>query len=186
MREEWGDDEGIAAAAAAPRGGWLAGFRAARAALDAFAPDFVVIWGDDQYENFREDCIPPFCVFVHRTSSTRQPLQGASAARWGQPRTSGTADRAPAPGAVRGQQGRRRPHLADALVGSGFDVACSYKMHHNARARPRLHAHARLPGLRPPGFPYPIIPFHVNCYGQDMRIPTRRGGDGVRAADGGA
>src|SRR4051812_4174022 len=42
----------------------LDAFRKVRAALDDFAPDFVLIWGDDQYENFREDGIPPFCVFA--------------------------------------------------------------------------------------------------------------------------
>ena len=25
----------------------------------------MVIWGDDQYENFREDIIPPFCVLAY-------------------------------------------------------------------------------------------------------------------------
>jgi hypothetical protein len=30
------------------------GFRAARADLDVFNPDFILIFGDDQYENFRE------------------------------------------------------------------------------------------------------------------------------------
>ena len=34
----------------------------ARAALDAFNPDFVLMWGDDQYENFREDIIPAYCI----------------------------------------------------------------------------------------------------------------------------
>ena len=37
----------------------LADFRKVRAALDEFAPDFIVTWGDDQYENFREQIIPP-------------------------------------------------------------------------------------------------------------------------------
>jgi hypothetical protein len=42
-------------AAAEHRRRLVGGFRKAREALDAFAPDFVLIWGDDQYENFRED-----------------------------------------------------------------------------------------------------------------------------------
>jgi hypothetical protein len=36
-----------------------------RAALDAFRPDFVLLWGDDQFENFREDIIPPYCVAAY-------------------------------------------------------------------------------------------------------------------------
>ena len=42
-----------------------AGFRRVRAELDAFRPDAVLVWGDDQYENFREDIIPAFCVMAY-------------------------------------------------------------------------------------------------------------------------
>src|SRR5487761_1157130 len=63
MREEWSDDEG-AAAAHRHRAELVKGFREARAALDAFNPDFVLIFGDDQYENFKEDIVPPFCVYA--------------------------------------------------------------------------------------------------------------------------
>ena len=40
------------------------GFRAVRRALDAFEPDVVLVWGDDQYENFQVDVLPPFCVYA--------------------------------------------------------------------------------------------------------------------------
>ena len=59
MQAEYGTDAG-AAAAARHRESLLAGFRNARRVLDEFDPDFVVIWGDDQYENFKEDIIPPY------------------------------------------------------------------------------------------------------------------------------
>src|SRR6476659_5162936 len=52
------------AAAAEHRKRLVGGFRKAREALDAFNPDLVLIWGDDQYENFREDGVPSFCVFA--------------------------------------------------------------------------------------------------------------------------
>src|SRR5215472_10176410 len=42
-------------AAAEHRRRLVGGFREVRKALDEFAPDLVLIWGDDQYENFRED-----------------------------------------------------------------------------------------------------------------------------------
>jgi hypothetical protein len=42
-----------------------AGFDRTRAALDEFQPDAVLIWGDDQYENFREDIIPPYAVLAY-------------------------------------------------------------------------------------------------------------------------
>ena len=37
-------------------------FRAIRKILDDFNPDFVLVWGDDQYENFKEDIVPAFCL----------------------------------------------------------------------------------------------------------------------------
>src|SRR5579862_4670855 len=63
MASEWGDDEGLSAAKR-HRAQLAAGFRAARQALDEFKPDFLLIWGDDQYENFKVDLLTPFCVFA--------------------------------------------------------------------------------------------------------------------------
>ena len=62
MRTEWGNDEGGQFAAARHRERLVGAMMKTRAALDAFKPDFVLIWGDDQYENFKEDIIPPYCV----------------------------------------------------------------------------------------------------------------------------
>src|SRR5437870_1191578 len=70
MREEYGGDAGMTAARH-HREALLAGFRNARRVLDEFAPDFVVIWGDDQYENFKEDVIPPFCVLAYDSMTTK-------------------------------------------------------------------------------------------------------------------
>ena len=64
MRVEWGDDQG-AAGAAVHREALVAGFDQCRAAIDDFNPDVVVIWGDDQYENFQEDVIPPFSILAY-------------------------------------------------------------------------------------------------------------------------
>lgn len=35
-----------------------------RRRLEALAPDTLVIIGDDQHENFQDDCIPPFSIFT--------------------------------------------------------------------------------------------------------------------------
>jgi hypothetical protein len=59
MREEWSDDEDLGFAVM-HRAAFVAGVRRLRSALNDFRPDAVVIFGDDQYENFREDVIPPF------------------------------------------------------------------------------------------------------------------------------
>ena len=53
MQEEWGTDEGLSSAHS-HRLRLVEGFRKARATLDAFNPDLVLIWGDDQCENFHE------------------------------------------------------------------------------------------------------------------------------------
>ena len=69
IRQEWPQSGGKAAAEHRRR--LVGGFRKAREALDAFKPDFVLIWGDDQYENFREDGVPSFCVFALETIDCR-------------------------------------------------------------------------------------------------------------------
>ena len=56
MLAELGNDDGVSSARR--YGARLADdFRAVRKALDDFNPDLVLIWGDDQDENFREDII---------------------------------------------------------------------------------------------------------------------------------
>src|SRR4051812_16198308 len=64
MRAEWGDDE-ARASAAAHRAQLLGGFEKVRAALEDFQPDLILMWGDDQYENFREDLIPPYALLAY-------------------------------------------------------------------------------------------------------------------------
>src|SRR5438477_1983037 len=70
MQREWGTDEG-AGFAAQHRRQFVDGVRRLRAALDDFKPDFVLVFGDDQYENFREDAVPPFCVYIVPEFETR-------------------------------------------------------------------------------------------------------------------
>src|SRR5512143_641925 len=66
MRREYGDDGGTAAAAR-HREALVTELRKQRRILDEFRPDFVVVWGDDQYENLRESVIPPFCVLAYQS-----------------------------------------------------------------------------------------------------------------------
>ncbi len=63
MRIEYGDDQGVASSRV-HRERLVQGMRKQRAELDAFDPDFDFIGGDDQYENFKEDIIPPYCVIA--------------------------------------------------------------------------------------------------------------------------
>ena len=70
MRKEWSTDEGTAAAQS-HRERLLQALRRTRAKIDEFRPDFIVVWGDDQYENFREDVVPPYCVYAHQIFRVR-------------------------------------------------------------------------------------------------------------------
>ena len=56
------------------------GFRAVRASLEEFDPDIVLIFGDDQYENFREDIIPAFCVLGLDQDFSLKPWHNGAAA----------------------------------------------------------------------------------------------------------
>ena len=64
MQAEWGQDEGRSAAPR-HRAAFIEHLGVLRDALDDFKPDFVVMWGDDQYENFHEDVVPPFCIYAY-------------------------------------------------------------------------------------------------------------------------
>ena len=62
MLDEVGNDMGFAAGQRFRARLW-ANFRKQRQIIDDFKPDFIVIIADDQYENFKETIIPPFCVY---------------------------------------------------------------------------------------------------------------------------
>ena len=166
MREEWGDDEGYTSALY-QREKLVAGFRKVRAELDAFNPDVVLVWGDDQYENFREDIIPAFCVMAYdeyecRPFTTRDG--GTRPNVWGEP-----ADKT---FRYRGHPSAR--HLAGALIDDGFDVAYAYKpLHEPGLGHAFLNTLLYLDYDRT-GFDYPVIPFAINCYGS--RVIRNRGG----------
>jgi len=157
MREEWGDDEGVTAAAD-HRERLVKWAKQVRSALDSFAPDFVVIWGDDQYENFKEDVVPPYCVNAHEHFLITAPPNNV----WGEPIEFNL------PGNVKAAK-----MLASRLIEQGFDTAYSYKpLHH-----PLGHAFANgvlYLDYDRQGFHYPIIPVSVNCYGR--RVICQRGG----------
>ena len=153
MRAEWGNDEGLASATR-HRAALLHWFEKARAALDAFKPDFVLIWGDDQYENFREDLIPPWAISAHDSFEFTPPPNNV----WGEP----TDTKFKIPGAKLPAK-----QLATALIQNGFETAYSYKpLHH-----PLGHAFSNgvmFVDYERRGFPYPIVPFAINCYGRHV------------------
>lgn len=163
FREEFGNDRGLAACAI-HRDAIVSELKLARAALDAFAPDVVVIWGDDQYENFREDCIPAFCVFAGEQFDLRLPQYPDQPNVWNDP-----------PGSMLQLKGHHTAavHLATHLLGDDFDVAYSYQPLHHPLGHAFVHSVLYLDWERR-GFAYPVIPFSVNCFGR--RVIVDHGG----------
>jgi len=158
MRAEWGDDQGLASAAR-HRAALVDWMGRTRAALDAFEPDFVLIWGDDQYENFREDIIPPYCVNAYERFTFKPPSDNV----WGE--TDKTYE---LPG-----NREAAKMLATRLIEQGFDTAYSYKPLHHPLGHAFTNAIFYLDYDRK-GFAYPIVPFAVNCYGR--KVVSQRGG----------
>jgi hypothetical protein len=155
MRHEW-EEHRAGRAAPAHRARALAGFRAARAALDAFNPDFVLIFGDDQYENFREDGVAPFCVFALDEVESHPYHRSGAANAWGEPADTAIKTKGHPAG------GR---YLATALVEQGFDITWAYRMRHE-HGLPHAFINAMLLlDYDRKGLPWPVLPFHVNCYG---------------------
>lgn len=168
-RQEWGDDEGTTAAAR-HRAQLRAGLDRCRAALDEFQPDVVVVWGDDQYENFREEIIPSFCVLAYDDTevdafAVLRLLKVPNA--WGRPDHMTFT--------MRGL-----PDFAKDLVGDvitdGVDVAYSYEQRKgihfpHAFANTQIFLDYDNAGR---AFPYPIVPVAVNCYGE--HVIARHGG----------
>src|SRR5207244_12457773 len=74
VRREYGEDEGVSAHREHRRR-LVEAFRTMRAEVGAFNPDFILMFGDDQYENFTEDIIPPFCVMAY-DDLTSYPFKG--------------------------------------------------------------------------------------------------------------
>jgi hypothetical protein len=163
MLEEWGSDEGVSAARVHEQR-LLEGFRAMRKALDAFAPDLIVIWGDDQYENFRNDCVPAFCVYIFDElecrpyGGGRRPFKSTESA-YGLP-----------PETVLRVRGKREAAvgLSRELLGKGFDIAYATETRAEAGLAHSFNNTLVYLDRERRGFDYPVLPFHVNCYGNQL------------------
>jgi hypothetical protein len=171
MRAEWGTDQG-AAAAAGHRAALVECFAKLRATLDDFDPDVVLIWGDDQYENFREDVIPAFTVCAYpdldfhpwRHAQRSSMAEGGKVNAWGEGPDKHYR--------VKGDRGFGR-RLATGLLEAGFDVAYAYQpLHHPGFAHAFGNAILYLDYERR-GWPYRTVAMPINCYGR--RVISCRG-----------
>ena len=166
MRAEWGDDEGITSHKA-HRARVFKAFRQIREEIDAFQPDFILIWGDDQYENFKEDIIPPFCVLAY-DQLTFQPFQRLRGRPniWGEPNDKEFTS----PG-----QHKAGRFLASRLLEEGIDMAYAYRPLHEDGLGHAFANTLLFLDLDRKGFHYPVLPIAVNCYGSSV-IRNRGGG----------
>src|SRR6266568_7517788 len=150
MQREWGEDEGRSAAKQ-HREALVTWFRKARQEIDRFAPDFVVIWGDDQYENFKEDVIPPFCVLAYDSLATKPWEYYRGPNVWNEP-TDKTF-------AYQGHPSAGK-FIASGMLEAGFDVSYAYRPLHHQLGHAFLNTLLFLDYDRK-GFPYPVVPFPV-------------------------
>jgi hypothetical protein len=155
MRREWADDQGLAHADQ-HRSAVMAEIKKARVALDAFKPDFIVIWGDDQHENFHDDVIPGFCVLAYDAIDVQPWSKHDRPNAWGEGRD--------ATFHIGGhRQGAK--YLASRLIENDFDVAYAYRPLHVPLGHAFVNSVLFLDWDRR-GFDFPIVPFSVNCYGR--------------------
>lgn len=168
LLQEWSDDEGLSAGIK-HRAAHQDAVTIIKQRLDEFNPDFVLIWGDDQWENFHDDLVPPFAVYAWEElelgpiGSNR--LGGGNA--WDEP---------PEKELTHKGHPKAAKYLVEALMDEGFDIPYSYRPLH----RPHL-AHAFKNTLiyldeDRRGFNYPVIPFHINCYGERFVLSRGVGG----------
>jgi len=159
MQEEWGDDQALGRVAE-HRARMRDGFGRVRARLDAFSPDFVVIVGDDQYENFREDIIPPFCVFGLDDEFELKPwMSGVGARReniWGE----SSEFRYPLHGHRDGARA-----IVRGMIERGVDMPYAYRLHHEESLGHAFANTVLFLDSERRGFDYPVVPFAVNAYG---------------------
>jgi hypothetical protein len=168
-QREWSDDGGTAAAAL-HRAKLREYLTKCRETLDEFSPDVVVVWGDDQYENFREEVIPSFCVLAY-DDTTVDPFGVLKKLKI--PNAWGLADDQTFTMKGAPEFAKR---LASSVINAGVDVAYSYE------PRPGInfpHAFANTQIFLDydnvgKEFPYPIVPLAVNCYGE--HVIARHGG----------
>jgi hypothetical protein len=180
MQAEYGPNGSNAmASAAAHREHLVKAFRSVRQEIDAFRPDFVLIWGDDQYENFREDLVPPFSVYIADKFET-QPFKrlwyspsGEQVFNvWGEPVDKVFVHQGHADGAK---------YLTSRLLEMGYPMPYSYKpLHFQGLPHAFMNTLLFLDYDRK-GFDYPVVPFHVNCYGSS--VVRNRGGSPLNASE---
>ena len=167
MTNEWGTDEGRGSAPA-HRAQLIEGFDRVRDELEAFDPDVVLVWGDDQYENFREDIIPAYSILAYPDRVVRPYETGVGQrfpSYWDEP-TDYEVTIAGRPDIAK--------QLTSDLLNDGFDVAYAYEPLHDQHLPHAFLNTVLFLDHRRVGFPWPVICMPINCYGS--KVIASRGG----------
>ena len=137
-----------------------------RDALNEFKPDLVLIWGDDQFENYKKTCVPAFALGIFDELDVR-PFGGGKQVFQ---TTENVWNLAPeTPLHIRGHR-KAASELARHLIEDQFDIAYSLEFSHPAGLAHSFNNTVLYLDYEAHGetFGYPIIPCHVNCYGSDL------------------
>src|SRR5262249_57634406 len=161
LREELGDDCGATEAGRA-RQVFRRHFAEARRALDEFKPDVIIMFGDDQYENFKEDIVPPFAVLAYDAHEI-EPWKNRAWNPWGEPNDKRFSF---------GGHRAAGKYLAARLLAHRIHTPYAYKPLHHPLGHAFAYTLLLLDDERR-GFGYPVVPFSVNCYGR--RVNAARG-----------
>ena len=145
-----------------PRADW-ANFRKQRKIVDDFKPDFIVIIADDQYENFKETIIPPFCVYGLDDDFEQEVWNHGFMAKqtnyWGEPRDWKMKIHGHREGAK---------YLTTGLINRGVAMPYAYKLLHSPILAHGFNYTVLYLDCDRNGFTHPVVPFHVNCYGSSV------------------
>jgi hypothetical protein len=160
LREEWGNDEGEAHQQQ-HRASLIENFRWARKELDAFNPEVVLVWADDQYENFKEDCVPPFAVLAYDEFESHPWQNSRGPNSWN--------ESAETTFHFKGARLAGK-YLTTRLLEAGFDIPYAYKPLHYEMGHGFRNTALYLDWDRN-GFPYPMLPITVNSYGRKLLGP---------------
>jgi hypothetical protein len=132
----------------------MAAFSILKEKIELAQPDVLLIFGDDQLEQFQFSCMPGFGIYLgDKVQGRGRPLKhlpknsGLSAADFWR-RTNGHPDLA--------------KELASRLVKKGFDICFSMKLPDDARGIG--HAFMYPPYYLTPAYNVPILPVFINCY----------------------
>ena len=125
--------------------------------LHEFNPDVLMIIGDDQAENFLQDNLPPFCIYTgSQVEGYPFQRQGARVNLWGAGPETKYSFSCPK---------EFSQAMRNHLIRDGFDLASSSAL--IGWEWGLAHAHINPLVFLDPEGKFPLLPFFVNCYGEE-------------------